>query len=148
MGPDELQVAELAVLPDQRPWAEARPAPGAWGAWVGARRASAEAALRGWRVAGAGKSAVLAPDAQVPADRRWDVPAPAGFADSRSPPGFRYAPEEQGLYKLDVGPSAARSCVAAELRARLVAESEPAAAPQQWAELARAELARPGAPAA
>jgi len=71
----------------------------------------------------------------------------------------------QALYRPDVGRFAAQSRGAAELRARLAVEPEPAA-PQPWAALSRAlapvevpvqlraarlapaELARPGAPAA
>jgi hypothetical protein len=129
MVPVGLQVAELAVLPDQLPWAEVRLAPGAWGAWAGARRASAEAALLGWRVAGAGKLAALARDARALAARQWggrawDDPARGEPGGLRLPWGSPPAPAALEPYRPDAGRFAAQSCGAAELRARLAAEPE------------------------
>jgi len=68
--PDGFPDGEWQALPDPLPWAAARLGPGAWDAWVGARRDEAEDELPVQRDVGAGKLAGQEQDGQAPDARQ------------------------------------------------------------------------------
>jgi hypothetical protein len=68
--PDGFPDGEWQALPDPLPWAAARLGPGAWDAWVGARRDEAEDELPVQRDVGAEKLAGQEQDGQAPDARQ------------------------------------------------------------------------------
>jgi hypothetical protein len=121
-------------LPDQLPWAEAHPEPGAWDAWAGVRRDARADGHPGPRDEGAGKSAARAQDGPEPGvrqsdGREWDEPGAARWPQDSPFVEAAWAPCTRGAAR-----SAAQSCGAAERWAELGAAPERAALPP-WAAL-------------